>query len=234
MGMLGAVLWLVGTLLYHLAIASSDPAWFGWQSSDWVAIVSILVSLAVYAYTRGDRDPHVVLNLGLVFMVAMAAGAGLIQHWDPNRAVNDIEPQISWIGAIVLMTAAIVPTSPMKMLVAGTLSVSMNPIGMLIAHVRGVWSGPLTDIFVMHYQDYLMVAVAVVISSVMTRLGQEVAKAREMGSYQLGDLIGQGQADPCRESGQRRPGIRAVAHEPLSPGSDVGGQPPLAAHGRAV
>jgi len=192
MALVAAALWFLGTVFYHLAIAASDPAWFGWQSSDVVAIASILVSLTVYAYTRGDRDPHAVLDLGLFFMVAMAAGAGLIQHWDPNRAVHDIEPQISWIGAIVLMTAAIVPASPLKMLVAGTLAVSMNPFGMLIAHLRGVWLGPLSEILVMHYQDYLLVAVAVVISGVVTRLGQEVAKAREMGSYQLGDLIGRG------------------------------------------
>ena len=192
MSLIAAALWILGTVLYHLAIASSDPAWFGWQSSDAVAIVSVLVSLAVYAYTRGNRDPHSVLDLGLVFMVAMAAGAGLIQHWDPNRAVHDIKPEISWIGAIVLMSAAIVPTSPLKMLIAGTLAVSMNPFGMLIARVRGVWLGPPSDILVMHYQDYLLVAVAVVISGVVTRLGQEVARAREMGSYQLGELIGRG------------------------------------------
>ena len=44
----------------------------------------------------------------------------------------------------------------------------------------------------MHYQDYMLVGVAVVISRVVTALGQEVAKAREMGSYQLGELLGRG------------------------------------------
>jgi serine/threonine-protein kinase len=192
MSLIAAALWILGTVSYHLAIASEDPAWLGWQGSDTVAAVSIAVSIAVYAYTRGDRDPRSVLNLGLVFMVVMAAGAGLVQHWDPNRAVHDIEPQISWMGAIVLMSAAVVPSSPVKMLIAGTLAVSMNPLGMLIARMRGVWLGPLREIAIMHYQDYFLVAVAVVISGVVTRLGQEVTKAREMGSYQLGDLIGRG------------------------------------------
>ena len=44
----------------------------------------------------------------------------------------------------------------------------------------------------MHYPDYLLVGVAVVISHVVTSLGQQVAKAREMGSYQLGELLGRG------------------------------------------
>jgi serine/threonine-protein kinase len=44
----------------------------------------------------------------------------------------------------------------------------------------------------MHYPDYLLVGVAVVISHVVTTLGRQVAKAREMGSYQLGELLGRG------------------------------------------
>ena len=192
MSLVSAGLWFVATVFYHLAIAPEDSSWLGWRGSDTVAVAAILISLAVYAYTRGDREPRSVLNVGLVFMIAMSAGAGLVQHWDPNRALHNIEPQISWMGAIVLMSAAIVPMPPLRMLVAGTIAVSMNPFGMLIARVRGVWLGPLRDIAVMHFQDYLLVGVAVVISGVVTRLGQEVAKAREMGSYQLGELIGRG------------------------------------------
>jgi eukaryotic-like serine/threonine-protein kinase len=89
--------------------------------------------------------------------------------------------------------AATVPTDPRKMLVAGVISVSMNPIGMLVAKARGMWDfGPSFNVIVMHYQDYLLVAVAVVISHVLTGLGQKVAIAREMGSYQLGELLGRG------------------------------------------
>jgi serine/threonine-protein kinase len=44
----------------------------------------------------------------------------------------------------------------------------------------------------MHYPDYLLLGVAVVISHVVTGLGRQVAKAREMGSYQLGELLGRG------------------------------------------
>ena len=69
----------------------------------------------------------------------------------------------------------------------------MNPMAMLIARARGTWNfeSP-TDALLMHYPDYLLVGVAVVISHVVTTLGQQVAKAREMGSYQLGELLGRG------------------------------------------
>jgi serine/threonine-protein kinase len=44
----------------------------------------------------------------------------------------------------------------------------------------------------MHYPNYLMLGVAVVISHVVTRLGQQVTREREMGSYRLGELLGRG------------------------------------------
>ena len=91
------------------------------------------------------------------------------------------------------MFAAIVPSTPAKTLLAGVLAVSMNPIAMLIARARGLWNfESATDALLMHYPDYLLLGVAVVISHVVTGLGQQVAKAREMGSYQLGELLGRG------------------------------------------
>jgi serine/threonine-protein kinase len=69
----------------------------------------------------------------------------------------------------------------------------MNPLGMLLAKASGHWDyGSTGNILLMHYPDYLLVGVAVVISAVVTRLGQQVTKARELGSYQVGDLLGEG------------------------------------------
>jgi hypothetical protein len=94
----------------------------------------VLASLLLFSYTRrGDRDPRSVLDLGLAYMVFTALGLGLMSHWAPVPGNHSISPGISWIGAVVLMFAAIVPSTPAKTLVAGILAVSMNPIGMWIA-----------------------------------------------------------------------------------------------------
>jgi serine/threonine-protein kinase len=193
MSLLGAALWLGGTVLYHLAMAQRDPIWWSWQPSDAIALVSGLLSIGLYLYTRGNHRPEFILNLGLAHMVVTGMAIGLLAHWDPSAQDRDTTPMISWIGAVVLMFAAIMPSSPRKMLVAGAIAVSMNPISMLIARARGVWDfGPVYNVVVMHYQDYLLVGVAAVISHVVTSLGREVAKARELGSYQLGEMIGRG------------------------------------------
>ena len=126
-------------------------------------------------------------------MVFTALALGLLSHWGRPPAGFPIFPMISWIGAVVVMFAAIVPSTPGKTLLAGLIAASMNPIGMLIARSRGTWIfDPPSQVLLMHYPDYLLVGVSVVISHVVTRLGQQVTKARELGSYQLGELLGRG------------------------------------------
>jgi tRNA A-37 threonylcarbamoyl transferase component Bud32 len=197
MSLLFAVLWTVGSVTGHLAehaIHPNSQRWLQFDIGDAIAVASVIVSLALFAYTRkGERDPRFVLDLGLWYMVFTAFSLGLVFHLGGVSASQTIYPQISWIGAVVLMFAAIVPTTPRKMLIAGLIAVSMNPIGMLISRAQGAWDfGPWTGVLLMHYPDYILVGAAVVICHVVTKLGQQVTRAREMGSYQLGELLGRG------------------------------------------
>ena len=204
LSLLSAGLWLLGTILGHLTVLfNSGPGDTRWRSImmpvDGIAAASIGVSLGFYAYTRRAKDPARSLDLGLVFMILMAFALGVMFHlsivfnWGRMPAQTPIRPELSWIGAVVLMFAAIVPTPPKKTVVAALIAVSMNPVGMLIARTHGTWDfGSAINVLVMHYPDYLLVGVAGVISHVVTQLGRQVTRAREMGSYRLGDLLGQG------------------------------------------
>jgi len=195
MSLVAAGLWVVGTVLGRLAMRSMH----GEDSStptmgDAIAAVSVLASLLLFFYTRrANRDPQRILDLGLVYMVITALALGLTAHAGPLLSPLSVTPEISWIGAVILMFSAIVPSTRMKTLVAGLVAASMNPVGMLWARSRGYSDfGPASNALLMHYPDYLLVGVAVVISHVVTTLGRQVAKAREMGSYQLGELLGRG------------------------------------------
>ncbi|HEU5218234.1 MAG TPA: serine/threonine-protein kinase [Gemmatimonadales bacterium] len=197
MALLGAALWITGPFLGHLAasvMAPADPGWRRLYSSDWIALVAMAVSVGVYVFTRRtSRKPRFILDLGLIHLVFNAFAIGTMWHWDAYGREVMIFPMITWIGAVILIFPAIVPTTPLKMFVAGLLAASMGPFGMFLAKVRHFWDyGPPGNLLLMHYPDFIMVAVAVVIATVVTRLGQQVAKAREMGSYQLGALIGKG------------------------------------------
>ena len=193
MSLVGALLWTLGTILYRLALASAGEP-FHPQVSDVIPLVNALLSVALFFYTRhADRDPRFILDLGLVYMVLTTCSLGVVLHWDRVPPNTRIAPQLTWIGATVLMFAALVPNSPSKTLVAGLLAATMNPLGMLLARARGTWDfGPISNILVVHYPDFLLVGVAVVISRVVTKLGEHVTKAREMGSYRLVERLGMG------------------------------------------
>ncbi|MFI5183222.1 MAG: serine/threonine-protein kinase, partial [Vicinamibacteria bacterium] len=197
MSLLGAALWVVGSGLDHLAMREMSHGrlpWAALQTPDVIAGTSVLLSVALYLYTRkSTRNPRVVLDMGLGYMVLTALALGLMTHWHPVPADWPVRPEIGWVGAVVLMFAAIVPSPPAKTLLAGLIAASMNPASMLIAKARGSWDfGPSSNALLMHYPDFILVGVAVVISHVVTKLGREVTKAREMGSYQLGALLGRG------------------------------------------
>ena len=194
--LIGAVLWTVTPVMGHLfgEMSHAHPHRLHFYLPEAIATGSVLVAVALFFYSRNrKRDPKLVLDLGLGYMVLTAFAIGQTFHSEAFVAGASVAPTISWIGVVMLMFAAIVPTTPGKMLVAGLFAASMNPLGMLIAKARGNWDfGPNLNVLVMHYPDYMLVGVAVVISHVVTRLGRQVAQAREMGSYRLGERLATG------------------------------------------
>jgi tRNA A-37 threonylcarbamoyl transferase component Bud32 len=195
MALLAGCLWLVALVADHLAMkAMGAPGWNRIELPDYIAAVIIAISLLLYRYgPKETSNPGRMLDLGLAYMIVNSVALGLIIHWGPVPSDFPPNPMISWIGVIVLIFSAMVPNVPWRVLVAGLISVSMNPISMLIARERGAWEfGGTWKALLMHYPDYLLLAVAVVISGVVMRLGQQLVKAREMGSYHLNELLGKG------------------------------------------
>jgi hypothetical protein len=198
LALVGAALWILGPALGHLALYLTHPEnrrWAEFGAIETIAAGGVLVSLLVFGFVASrDRNPAFVMDLGLVYMVACAAGVGLMIHWGPPSGTPmDPTPMITWTAPVILMFAALLPASPWKMLVAGFVAASMDPLGMITAQAQGVYHfGPLRNAFIMHYPNYLLLGVAVIISRVVMRLGKQVAKERELGSYQLGELLGRG------------------------------------------
>ena len=198
LALIGAALWALGPALGHLAVyltSPENPRWGQFGATDVIAVIQVLIGLGLYGYLRSrDRDPAFILDLALVFMVVCAAGIALMFHVGPPAAAPvDTRPMITWIGPVILMFAALVPGSPWKMLFAGFLAASMDPLGMVISQAAGLHDfGPFRNTLIMHYPSYLLLGVAVVISHVVTRLGRQVVKERELGSYRLGELLGRG------------------------------------------
>ena len=195
MALLAAILWIVATVLWHLTWGPLHPGQPlpGFRLPDVIAIVSSASSLGMYFYIRrGDRAPEFYLNLGLSYMVLTCFAVGVVLHYD-LPLTERLQPAITWVGVVLLMFAAIAPNPPRRMLIAGFIAAAMNPLAMMVTNVHGLGTaGALKVGMLMHYPDFIIAPVAAVIASVVTRLGRQVSKAREMGSYQLGDLIKRG------------------------------------------
>ena len=195
--LVGAALWIVAPAAYHLATRAQgglQTRWTDLGTPDVVAIVSALLSVTLFLYLRREHDPRFVVNLGLAHMMTMAFSIGVAMHWGPRTGMPlPISPTITWIGPVILIYAAIVPAPPRKMAIAAFIAASMDLVGMQVGRAAGLYTfGSMADAFVMHYPNFMMAGVAVVVSRVMTGLGRQVSKAREMGSYQLGELLGRG------------------------------------------
>ncbi len=194
MSLVAAGLWVAGTILGRLAMRSmhaADSTGFNLTMGDAIAAASVLASLLLFAYTRmAHRDPRQILDLGLVYMVLTALALGLTFH-SVHLPTLSVAPQISLIGAVVLMSRDR-PEHQDENAACGPVR-GLHESG---GHALGSCPGPLdsaeSNVLLMHYPDYLLVGVAVVISHVVTTLGRQVARAREMGSYQLGELSGRG------------------------------------------
>jgi hypothetical protein len=154
-----------------------------------VGSVVLLISLGLYWYTRRSRrSPRFILDLALGYEVLMALSIGLL-----NYVVEGHEQRVSWIAVLILIFPAIIPSTPTKTLITALLAASMDPVAALIAKAAGVQDLPsMGRVLLLATPNYLCAGVAVVISHIITRLGREVRKAREMGSYVLGERIGSG------------------------------------------
>jgi len=160
------------------------------RPGDVVAILSITVSLGLAWHVRRRTcNPRQALDLALVYEVFLALGLGILNQWEPHRVLAG---RLSWICVLVLLFAMIVPNTPRKTLIASVIAASMDPVGLLVAHARGLAVPPFSVILWNYLPNYICALLAVIPPKIMTRLGRHVQRARELGSYRLVQLIGTG------------------------------------------
>jgi hypothetical protein len=160
------------------------------RPADVVGVLSIAVSLWLWRYTsRLSCRPQVALDLALGYEVLLAFGVGIVNQWDPQRLLAG---RLSWICVLVLLFPMIVPNTPRKTLIASLIAASMDPVGVLVAHLRGVETPGLIPLLWNYLPNYVCAVIAVIPSKIMVRMGRHVQRARELGSYHLVGLIGRG------------------------------------------
>jgi len=158
--------------------------------TDIAAVMLIVMSIgAIFLARSGKITPGRKLDLGQVYQVILAFGAGFLPKLCPYEPII---PVFSWICVLILLFPVIVPNSLSKILLAGFLCASMEPLGVWMAGALGKEIPPLRDLFDAFYPNYICVALTIVPCVVVHKLSREVNLARAMGSYSLTEQIASG------------------------------------------
>jgi eukaryotic-like serine/threonine-protein kinase len=168
-----AVLWLPGTL-------------------------AITVAVFVAAVIRSPRlSPDLAATVALMFEIASSYGIAAAEFLNPEglRLQGSSWIGLSWVAVWMLLFTIVVPSTPKRSVLAGLAASSGVPV--MAAVSFAVFPPPFVPnrfqfFFVFIFPYLLVVTMAYVGARVQFALGNEVRKARELGSYRLLERIGAG------------------------------------------
>ncbi len=188
---IGAGLWTFGLAMDSVVTPLTVGAYIPSVNRP-IEIVGIVVSLALLTYVRlSNHSAQTKTEIGLFYMIANAVGVSLLNTW-ARTPTMDNGGLLSWNIIVILVSSMIVPTTPYKMLAASIVSASMDPLGVWVAHLRGVPVPSVLNTFVLYMPNYACAIVAVLPSHVLQRMGRRLRQAQDMGSYHLVELLGRG------------------------------------------
>ena len=187
-------LWLIAWLLSGFGATVQFKAGFSDFGFQLVNIGAMLASIVVRIAARNPQVPAARLHtIGLVYEVAICLTIGIIANWQSYLQHGHL-PDLTWVVAVVLFFPLVLPGPPRRMLVAAIASAAMSPISILILDLLGKidLKGNVEAYVPSIVGSVFSVIFAWMGAKVVYGLGREVAAAREMGSYQLEERLGQG------------------------------------------
>jgi serine/threonine-protein kinase len=190
-GAVGAGLWMFGlvmdTVVFPLTLGHSPR-----MLTVVIDVLGVLVSAGMFICIRHMAGaPQTKADIGLLFMVLNAVFVALVNS-QARTVTNAAMGHVSWNTIVILVGSMILPTTPRKMLAAAMVSASMDPLGIWVAHLRGLPVPSVVNTFVLFMPNYACAVVAILPSHVLHRIGRRLRQAQELGSYHLVELLGRG------------------------------------------
>jgi serine/threonine-protein kinase len=152
----------------------------------------VAVSAGVVWLSRSRRLGAVqFLDVGLVYEVLVALGISLQDNLAPITGSRPLD-EISWVCVLIVMFPLAVPARPRKTLIAGVAAASMWPLAYFAGLRLGNAPAPLPVMLLNFLENYIAAALALVPAIIIRKLGADVQKAQQMGSYELVEPLGHG------------------------------------------
>ncbi len=166
-----------------------------WPSpSNIISVIGVATALAIFFLGRRlGKAPHRLLQLALVLQVVTAVLVATMMHWQPPTVVALTTWRVSWLCILILTFPVVVPAAPLTTLLVSLLVATLDPIAFGLAQARG--ANLQVDAFTLVWYflpNYICVGLALIPAKIIMGLGRQVSEARELGNYQLGELLGRG------------------------------------------
>jgi eukaryotic-like serine/threonine-protein kinase len=196
LGLIYAVTGLLGHFGRRVGLAWSNGLPFEPKFQDAIGVVAVAMGIAVYAIARsGALSNRGLVNLAMAFQVLGAFGLSIREFWEGVPAGLDstfplIPVECVWIIGFPL----VVPLPPRTVLVSSLLAASAGPLALLISsNTTGApIESPMAVTAFFLSTTYLCAIVAYVVAGIVHRVNVRLRHAREIGSYELMERIGEG------------------------------------------
>ena len=150
-----------------------------------VASSLLMVGLA----RKLGHRPQLLIDLGAGYLVFQCLLISILTHWIPIPLV----PRVSWVCVAILIYPAIVPNTPRKTLLVSLLAASTEPLAIGLSVLRGIdFQGSWLYLLWTSLPNYICAFLVVIPVKIIHGLGQQVKRARELGSYRLEEPLGKG------------------------------------------
>lgn len=143
----------------------------------------IVSAFALYRLAKRDEaSPATLINLALVYETPVAFCTALVENTTPLG--HGQFSGLSWVTVLIVFFPVVVPATPLKTGLAST--------GAASAGLAAGWlmTGSL-DVLLM-WNSVVAIGLSLIPSLVVSRLGEQLDKAREMGQYVLEERLGNG------------------------------------------
>jgi plasmid stabilization system protein ParE len=197
LALLYAFVFFMAGILPALLIPSDRARFLGSFLRWGPSVIGIGAAVLLAALIRRPPVPTpTAMNLGLAFEIVSSYAIAAAEFTDPiTLETHRGFLGLSWVAVWVVLFTVVVPTSPRRAVVAALASVSSVPvvIGLMVASGATSLRLDPAQFFLGLVLPYLLVvAMAYVGAHVVYRLGTEVKRARELGSYSLEEKLGEG------------------------------------------